>query len=99
MNTLTLEHEPLAVDLAISGDNLTVRLADGRSLTVPLTWYPRLVEATDSERANWHLLGSGYAIEWPNLDEHIGITGLLAGRRSGESDASFQRWIASRADR
>lgn len=99
MNTLTLENEPLAVDVAISGDNLTVTLADGRSLSVPITWYPRLVEATDSERANWQLLGSGYAIEWPDLDEHIGITGLLAGRRSGESNTSFQRWIASRTGR
>lgn len=99
MNTLTLENEPLAVDVAISGDNLTVALADGRSLSVPITWYPRLVEATDSERANWQLLGSGYAIEWPDLDEHIGITGLLAGRRSGESNTSFQRWIASRTGR
>ena len=95
---MTLECEPLAVDLTITRESLTVRLADGRSLTIPLAWYPRLVQATETERANWHLLGGGYAIEWPDLDEHMGITGLLAGHRSGESDTSFNRWVASRSD-
>jgi hypothetical protein len=74
-------------------------LADGRSFTVPLDWYPRLLHGTESERQNWQILGDGYAIEWPDLDEHIGVEGLLAGRRSGESDGSFQRWLASRGSR
>ncbi len=99
MSTLTLDHNPLAVDVTISDESLTVKLADGRSLSVPVAWYPRLAQATEAERANWCLLGNGYAIEWPDLDEHIGVAGLLAGRRSGESVASFQRWMASRADR
>ncbi len=98
MNTLTLEEDPLAVDLAVTGETLTVALADGRSLLVPLEWYPRLTKATEAERANWHLLGGGYAIEWPDLDEHIGVAGLLAGRRSGESNASLKRWSASRGN-
>jgi hypothetical protein len=98
MSTLTLEHEPLAAEVTFSGEMLTVRLADGRSLSVPLEWYPRLARATEQERGNWHLLGDGYAIEWPGLDEHIGVVGLLAGRRSGESSASFQRWLASRSN-
>ena len=98
MSTLTLEYEPLAVDLTITSESLTVGLGDGRSLSIPLAWYPRLMRASEAERDNWHLLGGGYAIEWPDLDEHIGVAGLLAGRRSGESDASFQRWIASRTD-
>ena len=97
MSTLTLEHEPLAVNLTVSSETLTVGLEDGRSLSVPLSWYPRLAEASDLERANWRLLGGGYAIEWPDLDEHIGIAGLLAGRRSGESEGSFNRWLASRS--
>ena len=96
MSTLMFELEPLAVDLHVTDRNLTVDLADGRSLSVPLAWYPRLAQATEAELANWRLLGGGYAIEWPDLDEHIGIEGLLAGRRSGESEASLKRWMASR---
>jgi hypothetical protein len=97
MSILTLEHEPLAVDLNITSESLTVDLGDGRRLSVPLAWYPRLVQANEAERSNWHLLGGGYAIEWPDLDEHIGVAGLLAGRHSGESEASFKRWMASRS--
>jgi hypothetical protein len=96
MSTLTLEEEPLAVDVVIAHETLTLALVDGRSLSVPLAWYPRLAHATEAERTNWHLLGGGYAIEWPDLDEHIGIAGLLAGRRSGESKASLEQWLASR---
>ena len=69
----------------------------GRSLIVPLTWYPRLLHGTPAERQNWQLLGDGYAIEWPDLDEHIGIEGLLAGRRSSESQKSLEHWLAFRA--
>lgn len=96
MTTLVLEEDPQAVGVLLTNDALTVALADGRSLTVPLAWYPRLALANETERTHWQLLGSGYAIEWPDLDEHIGVAGLLAGRRSGESDASFQQWLASR---
>ena len=98
MSTLTLEHEPLAVDLTVTGETLTLVLADGRSLSVPLAWYPRLAHASEGERAHWQLLGGGYAVEWPDLDEHIGVAGVLAGRRSGESEASFKRWMASRGN-
>jgi hypothetical protein len=73
-----------------------VGLADGRPLLVPLAWYPRLAHATADERRHWQLLGDGYAIEWPDLDEHIGVEGLLAGRRSGESERSLQRWLEAR---
>jgi hypothetical protein len=73
-----------------------VELADGRTLTVPLDWYPRLFHGTEAERGRWQLLGDGYAIEWPDLDEHIGINGLLAGHRSGESSESISRWLATR---
>ena len=93
---MTLEQEPLAVDLRMTGDVLALSLADGRTLTVPLDWYPRLKHASPVERGNWQLLGDGYAIEWPDLDEHIGVAGLLAGRRSGESEKSLKQWLASR---
>jgi hypothetical protein len=96
MNTLVLEHEPMAVKVTVTADRLMVDLADGRSLTVPLAWYPRLLHGSDAERQNWQLLGEGYAVEWPELDEHIGVEGLLAGRGSGESQASLNRWLASR---
>lgn len=99
MSTLVLEMEPVAVDVAVTDEGLTVELADGRSFHVPLAWYPRLFHAADGERQNWRLLGDGYAIEWPDLDEHIGVEGLLAGRRSGESLQSLKRWLASRRSR
>ena len=97
MSILTLERDPLAVDLTLTNEHFMVALADGRSLTVPLAWYPRLTQATESELAQWRLLGGGYAIEWPALDEHIGIAALLAGHPSGESEASWNRWIATRS--
>ena len=96
MTTLTLETEPRVVNVRITDDTLTVDLADGRSLVIPLEWYPRLLHGSPTERQHWQLLGDGYAIEWPELDEHIGIAGLLAGRRSGESRKSFQQWLAAR---
>jgi hypothetical protein len=97
MTTLVLDIDPTAVAITIDDDTLAIDLADGRRLVVPLAWYPRLLHASPPERQNWQLLGEGYAIEWPDLDEHIGIEGLLAGRRSGESQKSLERWLASRS--
>ena len=96
MSTLVLEQDPVAVNVEVTSDKLIVDLADGRSLVVPLSWYPRLLHGAETERRNWQLLGEGYAIEWPDLDEHIGVDGLVAGRRSGECDESFRCWLASR---
>jgi hypothetical protein len=99
MTTLVLETEPVAMHVTVTEDKLIVDLADGRSLGVPLAWYPRLVHGTPAERQHWQLLGNGYAIEWPDLDEHIGVEGLLAGRHSGESPKSFERWLTARRSR
>ena len=96
MTTLALEIEPTAVKVTVTEDNLMVDLADGRRIIVPLAWYPRLMYATAAERQNWQLLGDGYAIEFPDLDEHIGIEGLLAGRHSGESQKSLEKWLKVR---
>jgi hypothetical protein len=96
MTTLVLEQEPVAVKVNLTAKHLVVDLADGRTLSIPLEWYPRLLHGRPSERQNWQILGDGYAIEWPDLDEHIGVEGLLAGRRSGESQNSLNRWLESR---
>ncbi|MBE9063981.1 DUF2442 domain-containing protein [cf. Phormidesmis sp. LEGE 11477] len=98
MTTLVLESDPLAAVVSVDNDSLSVTLADGRGLSVPLEWYPRLLHASMAERLNWQLIGDGYAIEWPDLDEHIGVEGLLAGRRSSESQRSLQKWLGSRID-
>jgi hypothetical protein len=96
MTTLVLEAEPVVKSISVSNDTLTVSLDDGRQLTIPLSWYPRLQHGSEQERESWKILGGGYAVEWPTLDEHIGIEGLLAGRRSGENQTSFEKWLASR---
>ena len=97
MTTLVLEREPRAVRADTDKDTIKVSLDDGRVISVPLDWYPRLVHATEAERRNCDVFGNGTAIEWPDVDEHISVQGLLAGRRSGECAASFERWKASRS--
>lgn len=97
MTTLVLEREPIAVAVEVTDEQLTIRLTDGRMITVPLEWYPRLAHATTKERNQYELLGHGSAIGWPALDEHLSVESLLAGRSSGENEESFRRWLASRA--
>jgi uncharacterized protein DUF2442 len=87
---------PLAIAVAVTDDTLTVDLADGRSVSVPLTWYPRLLHATPSERRNWQLIAGGEGVHWPGVDEDISVASLIAGRPSQETAASLQRWLAER---
>lgn len=96
MTTLTLEADPVALTIDVNATHLIVDLADGRQLSVPLAWYPRLLQGTVEERQNWEIFGDGIAIEWADLDEPIELEGLLAGRKSGESQRSLDRWFASR---
>lgn len=97
MNTLAVETiAPTAESVTVTHDTLTVELSDGRSLSVPLAWFPRLVHATATERKAWRLIGRGRGIHWDKLDEDIGIDGLLAGKPSGESQASLKEWLTSR---
>ena len=91
--------EVLARSLSVQNDSLAVELADGRTISAPLAWFPRLAHATSAERANWRLIGAGSGIHWPDLDEDISIASLLAGRRSGESQESLRRWLPERRDK
>jgi hypothetical protein len=97
MNTSGTEvREALAQSLTVSDDALAVDLADGRTITVPLGWFPRLAHGSAAERRNWRLIAGGEGIHWPDLDEDISVESLLAGRRSGESPASLRRWLEAR---
>ena len=100
MNILAFDVErPLAVDVRTTEDTLTVDLSDGRTISVPLGWYPRLEHASPEERADWRLVGKGQGIHWEKLDEDISVEGLLAGRPSGESQDSFKKWLQERRSR
>jgi len=99
MSSSTLRNDPKALNVSIQDEKLVVDLVDGRTLIVPLDWYPRLAHATPDQQCNWTLVGGGYAIHWPDLDEDIGVEGLLAGNRSGESQKSFERWLSGRKPR
>lgn len=87
---------PLAASVLVTEESLVVELLDGRTLTVPMIWFPRLVHETTEERANWRMIGHGEGIHWPDLDEDISVDALVAGRRSLESQASLKRWLSAR---
>lgn len=87
---------PNAESVILTDDTLCVDLADGRTISVPLAWYPRLQYATPEERNRWRLIGKGHGIHWEEIDEDISIEGLLLGRPSRESQASLQKWLDKR---
>ena len=98
MTILAIELEiPNAVDVSVSEDTLSVELNDGRTISVPIEWYPRLVHGAPEERNKWRFIGRGQGIHWEELDEDISVEGLIAGKPSGESQASFKQWLAERA--
>ena len=98
MNSLAIEiREASAQNVTISEDAVSVDLVDGRTIIVPLVWYPRLWHGTLEERNNFEIIGSGTILHWPDLDEDLSVSGLLAGRQSGESRQSLKRWIEKRA--
>lgn len=90
---------PNAERVTLTEDTLTVDLSDGRTISAPLAWFPRLLHAGTEERKNWRLIGRGQGIHWEELDEDISVEGLLAGRPSGESQASFKKWLENRSSR
>ena len=78
MSTLAVEYEPLAMDVRCTKDALVVQLVDGREISVPLAWFPRLMKATASQRKKWRLIGGGVGIHWMQIDEDISTESLLA---------------------
>ena len=97
MNTSVVEEqEPRARQVSVNEEALTVELVDGRTLIVPLGWFPRLWHGTPEERSNFELFGDGAFIHWPDLDEDLNVTGLLSGLRSGESSDSLKKWLDAR---
>ncbi len=90
--------EVLAKNLHFADESLTVELVDGRTITVPLSWYPRLVHATQQERENWEMLLNGEGFHWPDLNEDLSVDGFIKGRPSGESKRSFARWLKAKQE-
>jgi len=78
MSSLTINIEPLATDVAFGEDSFCITLADGREVSVPLEWFPRLRDASQDERAAWRLIGGGIGIHWETIDEDISVESVLA---------------------
>jgi len=93
---MSTSRRELAQTVRVTEDALIADLVDGRTITVPLAWFPRLAHSTPAERLNWRLIAGGEGIHWPDLDEDISVESLLAGRRSGESQESLRRWLQQR---
>jgi len=96
MSTLVIEREALARKVLFNQDSFTVLLDDGRTLSVPLTWFPRLLHASRDELENYELIGDGQGIHWEDLDEDISIEALIAGKGSNESQKSLEKWLKGR---
>jgi hypothetical protein len=94
MTTLAIKIDlPYAENVMITEDTLNVDLSDGRTISVPLNWFPRLLHASQKHRNNWRLIGKGHGIHWDDIDEDISVEGLIAGQPSGESQSSFKKWL------
>ncbi len=97
MTTIAIKIEvPNINNVIVTDDSLIVELDDGRTVSVPLAWYPRLLYASMEERNIWRLVGKGEGIHWEAIDEDISAEGLIAGRSSGESQTSFKKWLDTR---
>lgn len=88
---------PKVENVTVTEDTLSVDLSDGRTISVPLAWFPRLLQSTPEERKKWRLIGKGHGIHWEDIDEDISVEGLLSGRPSGESQFSFRKWLSRRS--
>lgn len=100
MSSLGVEvQDARAQSVRVDDHALTVELTDGRTVIVPLVWFPRLWHGSKQERNRWEIIGDGGYIHWPELDEDLTVAGLLAGRQSGESAESLKRWLGERKRR
>ena len=98
MNTSTVEVRlATAQNVGVTDDTLVIDLTDGRTISVPLTWYPRLLQGTPEERNHWRFIGQGEGIHWPDLDEDISVQHVLLGKPSQESQVSLKRWLEARS--
>jgi hypothetical protein len=98
MTTLAIEFRMVfAQDVKVTDDALIADLSDGRTVSVPLAWFPRLLHGTPKERNRWQLIGDGEGIHWPDLDEDISVENLILGKPSGESQKTFKKWLEARA--
>jgi hypothetical protein len=93
---LILRHPPQINHVHVTANALNVYLEDGRMLSSPLSWFPRLLHGTETERNRYQLLGDNDVIHWPDLDEDIDLSRLFVGGKSQESEGSIQRWLATR---
>jgi hypothetical protein len=87
MGILALRADERVADVNFTADSLSVSLKDGRTITVPLAWYPKLLHASNDQRLNWKIAGAGYGIHWPDLDEDLSMEGLLRGAPAPERPA------------
>jgi hypothetical protein len=98
MTTLAIElRMASAQNVQVTDEALIVDLSDGRTVSVPLAWFPRLLHGSPAERNKWRLIGDGEGIHWPDLDEDISVENLILGKPSGESQTSFKKWLEARA--
>lgn len=100
MRISTVETEvPVVQNVRVTDDTIGVDLSDGRTISAPLAWYPRVLHGTKKERRNWRVIGKGYGIHWEDLDEDISVENLLLGQASSESQVSLEKWLSSRPAR
>jgi hypothetical protein len=98
MTSLPLEKPPAIESVTFDPRMLTFTLRDGRIVNAPLAWFPRLQDGTRDERENWRLIGAGYGVHWPDLDEDVSVETLLLGQCSLKSTRSLENWRAPRRD-
>jgi hypothetical protein len=96
MSTSTIDSTATAANVRVDADAVTLELADGRVVSAPIAWYPRLSHASAAEKANWRLIAGGRGVHWADIDEDISVENILAGKPSGESQTSFKKWLEQR---